>query len=43
MTSTEDLLKQAADLASSNPKRAEELYKQILDSTGTLNSACLGC
>ncbi|KAG1891856.1 CHAT domain-containing protein [Suillus fuscotomentosus] len=35
MASTQDLLKQAADLTSSNPKRAEELYKQI---TGVLNS-----
>lgn len=38
MTSTEDLLKQAADLASSNPKRAEELYKQILDSTASTSN-----
>ncbi|OJA14274.1 hypothetical protein AZE42_08830 [Rhizopogon vesiculosus] len=33
MTSTVGLLKQAEDLAPSNPKRAEELYKQILNST----------
>ncbi|OAX38169.1 proteasome regulatory particle subunit [Rhizopogon vinicolor AM-OR11-026] len=33
MTSTVGLLKQAEGLASSNPKRAEELYKQILNST----------
>ncbi|KAG1765852.1 proteasome regulatory particle subunit [Suillus placidus] len=38
MTSTQDLLKQAADLASSNPKRAEELYKQILDSTASTSN-----
>ncbi|KAG2359057.1 proteasome regulatory particle subunit [Suillus spraguei] len=30
LTSTQELLKQAADIASSNPKRAEELYKQSL-------------
>ncbi|KAG2091044.1 proteasome regulatory particle subunit [Suillus discolor] len=35
MASTQDLLKQAADLTSSNPKRAEELYKQILNSTAS--------
>ncbi|KAG1792122.1 proteasome regulatory particle subunit [Suillus plorans] len=35
MASTQDLLKQAADLSSSNPKRAEELYKQILNSTAS--------
>lgn len=38
MTSTQDLLKQAADLASSNPKRAEELYKQILDFTASTSN-----
>ncbi|KAG2063943.1 PCI-domain-containing protein [Suillus decipiens] len=38
MTSTQELLKQAADLASSNPKRAEELYKQILDSTASTSN-----
>jgi 26S proteasome regulatory subunit N6 len=36
MTSTEELLKQAEDFATSNPKRAEELYKQILNFTGML-------
>lgn len=35
MASTQDLLKQAADLTSSSPKRAEELYKQILNSTAS--------
>jgi 26S proteasome regulatory subunit N6 len=34
MSSTQELLRQAEDLAPSNPKRAEDLYKQILDSTG---------
>ncbi|KAG1827642.1 PCI-domain-containing protein [Suillus subaureus] len=38
MAFTQDLLKQAADLASSNPKRAEELYKQILDSTASTSN-----
>lgn len=38
MTSTQDLLKQAVDLASSNPKRAEELYKQILDFTASTSN-----
>ncbi|KAG2366092.1 PCI-domain-containing protein [Suillus spraguei] len=38
MTSTQELLKQAADIASSNPKRAEELYKQILDSTASTSN-----
>ncbi|KAG1725713.1 proteasome regulatory particle subunit [Suillus paluster] len=38
MSSTQDLLKQAADLASSNPKRAEELYKEILNSTGSTSN-----
>ncbi|KAG2121942.1 proteasome regulatory particle subunit [Suillus clintonianus] len=38
MTSTQDLLKQAADIASSNPKRAEELYKQILDTTASTSN-----
>jgi 26S proteasome regulatory subunit N6 len=38
MASTQDLLKQAADIASSDPKRAEELYKQILDSTASTSN-----
>ncbi|KAG2135192.1 proteasome regulatory particle subunit [Suillus bovinus] len=38
MPSTQDLLKQAADLTSSNPKRAEELYKQILNSTASASN-----
>ncbi|KAG2349288.1 hypothetical protein BDR05DRAFT_1019543 [Suillus weaverae] len=38
MTSTQDLLKQVADLVSSNPKRTEELYKQILDSTASTSN-----
>lgn len=38
MAFTQDLLKQAADLASSNPKRAEELYKQILDLTASTSN-----
>jgi 26S proteasome regulatory subunit N6 len=33
MSSTSDLLAQAATLASSNPSRAENLYKQILNDT----------
>ncbi|KAG0701693.1 proteasome regulatory particle subunit [Suillus ampliporus] len=38
MTSTQDLLKQAGDIASSDPKRAEELYKQILSSTASTSN-----
>jgi len=36
MTSTEVLLKQAEGLVHSNPMRAEELYKEILNLTGML-------